>query len=303
VKRVKKESSAPFAALVAMILVWGYSWVVMKIALRHAHPFDFAAMRVGIGCVVLVLLVKLRGRSLRLPKYGMAVLLGFLQVALFVALSHFALLAAGPGKTSVLVFTMPFWMIVFAHFVIHERMRGTQWLSVALAFGGLVLIVAPWELTSLTGSLLAVAAGAVWAGTAVLSKKFPTAEADPLLFTAWQLFFGFIALGLLALLHPHPPVRWEPEFIWSLLFSAILATGIGWWLWTYILSRSTAGITGLNSLGIPVVAVIASAIQLGERPPALELAGMVLIGIALGLLAWLGMKKPSTESAAACPVD
>lgn len=300
---MKKESSAPLVALVAMVLIWGYSWVAMKVGLRHAHPFDFAALRVGIGSLVLFTLVKFRGRSLALPKYGMAVLLGLLQVALFVSLSQFALVTAGPGKTSVLVFTMPFWMIVFAHFVIHERMRGAQWLAVALAFAGLVLIVAPWELTSLEGSLLAVAAGAVWAGTAVLSKKWPTAEADPLLFTAWQLLFGCAALAILAVLHPHDPVRWNTEFVAALLFSAILATGIGWWLWTYVLSQSTAGITGLNSLGIPVVAVISSAIQLGERPPAMELAGMLLIGIALGLLAWLGMKKPSRDAAAACPVD
>ena len=286
-----------------MVLIWGYSWVVMKVALRHAHPFDFAAMRVAIGFAVLVALVKLRGGKLALPSYGMAVLLGFLQVALFVALSHFALLYAGPGKTSVLVFTMPFWMIVFAHFIIHERMRGAQWFAVALAFGGLVLIVAPWELTSLNGSLLAVAAGAVWAITAVLSKKWPTAAGDPLLFTAWQLFFGGIALALLATLHPHDAVRWTAEFIWALLFSAILATGIGWWLWTYVLARSPAGVTGLNSLGIPVVAVIASAIQLGERPPPLELAGMLAIGMALALLAWLGMRKPAEAVGGATPCD
>jgi drug/metabolite transporter (DMT)-like permease len=289
---VKHAQSTPVAALAAMILIWGYSWIVMKIALRHAHPFDFAAMRVGIGCVVLFAIVKVRGGKLGLPRYGMAIMLGLLQVALFVALSHFALMTAGPGKTSVLVFTMPFWMIVFAHFVLHERMRGTQWIAVGIAFAGLVLIVAPWELTSLAGSLLAVAAGAVWASTAVLSKKWPTAAHDPLLFTAWQLLFGFLALGALAVLHPHAPVSWTGEFIASLLFSAIFATGIGWWLWTYVLARSSAGITGLNSLGIPVVAVIASAIQLGERPPALELAGMVAIGAALGLLAWLGVSKP-----------
>jgi drug/metabolite transporter (DMT)-like permease len=285
-----------------MVLIWGYSWVVMKIALRHAHPFDFAAIRVAIGCALLFAIVKFRGRSLRLPNYRMAALLGLVQVGLFVALSHFALLYAGPGKTSVLVFTMPFWMIVFAHFIIHERMRGAQWIAVALGFIGLLLIVEPWRLTNVTGSLLAVAAGAVWAISAVLSKKWPTAT-DPLLFTAWQLFFGFLVLGLLALIHPHGPIAWNFEFIWSLLFSAILATAIGWWLWTYVLANSPAGMTGLNSLGIPVVAVIASAIQLGERPPRSELAGMLLIGIALGLLAWLNMRRPSVATAAANPVD
>lgn len=299
---MRKAGSAPIAALAAMVLIWGYSWVVMKIALRHAHPFDFAALRVGIGCVLLFAIVKLRGRSLRLPDYRMAVVLGLLQVALFVALSHFALLYAGPGKTSVLVFTMPFWMIVFAHFIIHERMRGAQWIAVALGFAGLVLIVEPWKLTNVTGSLLAVAAGAVWAITAVLSKKWPTAASDPLLFTAWQLTFGFVALGLLALLHPHGPVAWTAEFVWTLLFSAVLATAIGWWLWTYVLANSPAGMTGLNSLGIPVVAVLASAMQLGERPPPIELTGMLLIVTALGLLAFLGLRRREPP-APANPVD
>ena len=277
--------------MVAMVVIWGYSWVVMKIALRHAHPFDFAAIRVGIGAALLFMIVKWRGRGLLLPRYRMAILLGLLQVALFIVLYQFALLYAGPGKTSVLVFTMPFWMIVFAHFIIRERMRGAQWISVVLAFAGLMLIVAPWDLASLAGSLLAVAAGAVWAITAVLSKKWPTAAADPLLFTAWQLLVGFVALGLLAVFHPHEPVRWNAEFVWTLLISSVLATALGWWLWTYVLARTPAGITGLASLGIPVIAVLSSAVHLGERPPPLELAGMLAIGVALALLAWIGLRR------------
>lgn len=299
---MKKAGSAPIAALVAMVLIWGYSWVVMKIALRHAHPFDFAALRVGIGCALLFAIVKFQGRALRLPNQRMALLLGCLQVALFVALSHYALLRAGPGKTSVLVFTMPFWMIVFAHFILHERMRGAQWVAVALGFVGLLLIVEPWKLSNVTGSVLAVSAGAVWAISAVLSKKYPSA-ADPLLFTAWQLLYGFVALALLAWIHPHGPISWTAEFVWALLFSAGLATAIGWWLWTYVLAHSSAGMTGLNSLGIPVVAVIGSAIQLGERPQPTELAGMALIALALAVLAWLGMRRPDVQAAAANPVD
>jgi len=279
------------AALVTMVLIWGYSWVVMKIALRHAHPFDFAAWRVGLGSAFLFLLVALTGRKLLLPRYRMAMLLGFTQVALFVALSHFALLRAGPGKTSVLVFTMPFWMIVFAHFLIGERMRGAQWIAVGIAFAGLTLIVAPWDLTSAFGSLLAVAGGAVWAISAVMSKRWPTPGTDPLTFTAWQLLFGAIVLAALAATTSDRPVEWTHEYIYALAFSTLFATAIGWWLWTYILQNTPAGIAGLNSLGIPVVAVLSSWVQLGERPPALELAGMLLIGLALALLAWLNLRS------------
>jgi drug/metabolite transporter (DMT)-like permease len=296
---VRKAAGAPLAALVAMLVIWGYSWVVMKVGLRYAHPFDFAALRVGLGAALLFALVKAQRRPLALSSYRMAIVLGTLQVALFVALSHFALLVAGAGRTSVLVFTMPFWMIVFAHFVIHERMRGAQWIAVALAFAGLTLIVAPWELTSLAGSALAVFAGAVWALAAVLSKKWPTPGADPLLLTAWQLLFGFLSLALLALLYPHDPVQWTPEFILALAFSTVLATALGWWLWAYVLSHMPAGIAGLNALGIPVIAVLASALQLGERPPPLELAGMALIGIALASLAWLGLRRPGAHPVSA----
>ena len=288
---MKAVRSAPLAALAAMVLIWGYSWVVMKIALRHAHPFDFSALRVGIAAALLFAIVAARRRPLRLADYRMAVMLGLVQVGLFVVLSQYALLEAGPGKTAVLVFTMPFWMIAFAHALLGERMHGAQWIAVALAFAGLMLIVAPWRLTSLAGSLLAVAAGAVWAITSVLSKKWPAAAADPLLFTAWQLLVGFVALGVLALVHPHEPVRWTGELVWSLLFSSFLATGIAWWLWTYVLANTPAGMAGLSALGIPVIAVLTSAIQLGERPPPLELAGMVAVLAALALLAALGLRR------------
>jgi drug/metabolite transporter (DMT)-like permease len=290
-------------ALAALILIWGYSWVLMKIGLRYAHPFDFGALRVALGAALLFLIVAAQRRPLGLPGYRMAIVLGLLQVSLFVTLSHFALVFAETGRTSVLVFTMPFWMIVFAHFLIGERMRGAQWLAVALAFAGLVLIVAPWKLASLGGSLLAVAGGAVWALSAVLSKRSPT-RADPLIFTAWQLLVGSLPLAALAMIHPHAPVQWTGEFVMALVFSAAFATAIGWWLWTYVLSHTAAGIAGLNSLGIPVVAVISSAIQLGERPPALEIAGMVMIGGALALLAWINARhSAAAEVATATPCD
>lgn len=283
--------SAPLAAMAAMCAIWGYSWIVMKIALRHAHPFDFAAQRLVLGAILLFAIIAATGRRLTLASYRMATVLGFVQVGAFVVLSHYALLTAGPGKTSVLTYTMPFWMIVFAHLMIRERMRGAQWLSVALAFAGLVLVVSPWRLTSLEGSLLAVASGAVWALAAVMSKRWPTKGTEPLTFTAWQLLFGSVPLVLLSLLHAHEAPRWNGEYALALAYSTVFATAGGWWLWTYVLSHAPAGVTGLNTLAIPVIAVAASWLQLGERPTPLELLGMALIGVALALLAWLGLRR------------
>ncbi|HEX4934514.1 MAG TPA: EamA family transporter, partial [Gemmatimonadaceae bacterium] len=84
--------SAPLAAMAAMCAIWGYSWIVMKIALRHAHPFDFAAQRLVLGALLLFAILAASGRRLSLPGYRMAFVLGFVQVGAFVILSHYALL-------------------------------------------------------------------------------------------------------------------------------------------------------------------------------------------------------------------
>lgn len=277
--------------MLALCAVWGYSWIAMKIALAHAHPFDFAAQRLVLGAVLLFAVAAATGRRISLPDYRIAAMLGLLQVGAFVLLSHFALLVAGPGKTAVLTYTMPFWMLLFAAGLLGERMRGAQWVSVCAAFAGLVLIVSPWKLTSLEGSLLAIGSGAVWALAAVLSKKWPAKGADLLALTAWQLLFGAIPFVFLALGHEHAATRWTAEYAWALFYSTAFATAGGWLLWTFVLANAPAGVAGLNSLGVPVFAVAASWLQLGERPPPNEFAGMALIGFALGLLAWLGLRR------------
>src|SRR5690606_27997858 len=72
--------SAPLAAMAAMCAIWGYSWIVMKIALRHAHPFDFAAQRLVLGALLLFAILAATGRRLALSSYRMAFVLGLVQV-------------------------------------------------------------------------------------------------------------------------------------------------------------------------------------------------------------------------------
>ena len=95
--------------LAVLSLVWRYSWVTNKIRILLTSPFDFAAMRVVVGAIGMFLLMLIQGRSIRFQHGKFNMLIGLLQTSGFFLLTSWAMLHAGAGKTSVLVFIMPFW--------------------------------------------------------------------------------------------------------------------------------------------------------------------------------------------------
>lgn len=282
-------SAAPRSALLALAalsLIWGYNWVVMKQVIDYVDPFDFSAIRAALGALTLFVVLVLLKRPMKIEAWREVLLLGLLQTGAFTALIQWALVTGGAGKTAVLVYTMPFWVIPMAWLALGEQVRGVQWLAVAIAGGGLVLVLEPWSLGgSVFGNLLAVLAGVTWAASSVLAKRMRQKHHFDLLgLTAWQMLFGAVALCLFAGLHPSRPIEPAPYFFGALFFNAVFATGLAWVLWLYILQRLSAGMAGLSALGIPLVGVLAGWIELGERPTPAEFTGMALIVGALGLV-------------------
>jgi drug/metabolite transporter (DMT)-like permease len=108
----------------------------------------------------------------------------------------------------------------------------------------------------------------------------------------WQMTVAAVvlALGTLTIAH-EAPVIWSAEFIAALLFTAVIATGLGWMLFYYALRRMSAGMTGLGTLATPVIGVLCAWVQLGERPSATDAIGMMLIAAGLSLLAWDGLRS------------
>lgn len=291
---------APIAilALVVLSLIWGYNWVVMKQVMQYVDPFDFTAIRTLLGAATLFVVLALLRKPLKIAAVPQVLLLGMLQTGAFTILIQWALVAGGAGKTAVLVYTMPFWTIPIAWWVLGERVRGLQWLAVAIAACGLVLILEPWALRgSLFSNLLAIGAGLVWAASAVQAKRMRRDhQYDLLALTAWQMLFGALAVCVVAVLHPSRPIDPTPYFFGAVVFNAVFATGLAWLLWLFILNNLSAGMAGLSALGIPMIGALAGWIELGERPSTAEFAGMLLIGGALALTsawtAWQARRRP-----------
>lgn len=280
-------------ALAVLALIWGYNWVVMKEVLKYAAPFDFTALRTVFGTVTLFAALLWQGKPLRPLAVRPTILLGLLQTATFMGLVQWALVHGGAGKTAVLAYTMPFWMLVLGRLFLHERVRGAQWLAVGIAAGGLALILEPWRLAgSVMSSSMAVAAGLAWAAAAVLVKKIRSqAKVDLLSLTAWQMAFGALVLVVIALLAPSRPIIISGYFVIALAFNAVLCTGLAWLLWLFVLDNLPAWVAGLASLVVPAVGVLAAWIELGEKPSGAELLGMLLIALALLLLTLLTLRQ------------
>jgi drug/metabolite transporter (DMT)-like permease len=274
--------------MMLLILLWGYAWVLAKMALAYCGPLHLAALRTAIGTVSLVPVLLWLGRPLAPEHLLEALGIGILQTTLFLILNNWALAHGEPGKTSVLVFTMPFWVLVFAWPVLGERIDATGWIAVGLAAAGLVLILEPWAMKgALLPMLLAVGAGISWALGVVVSKRLKNRHpVDIFNFTFWQMALGLVPMALVAWITPERPIDWSGEFVALVLLLGIVATGGGWGAWFYVLQRLPAGTTSMSSLGIPVITLVASAIQLGERHTPFEWAGITLIAVALGLVSW-----------------
>ena len=289
-KDLKRSAYLPFVALALLALIWGYNWVVMKVGVRYADPFTFAALRNFLGAVALFAVVAARRGSLRPQAFWVTAVFGLFQTSLS-GLAVWALYLGSAGRTSVLTYTMPFWLLLIAWPVLGERIRGIQWAAVVLALAGLIFVLDPWGLEGLAASLLAIGGGLSWAIASVLFKLIRRRhEVDLLSFTAWQTLLGSIPLIVVALATAPQGPTWNASFVAALLYNVIAASALAYVVWLYVLHSLPAGTAGISSLAIPVVGVLAAWIQLGERPGALEAVGMGLILAALAILTARGLR-------------
>jgi drug/metabolite transporter (DMT)-like permease len=280
------QATARRGAIIALGLlsvIWGFNWIVMKTVLVYVGPLTFSAMRYVFGTAVLFLVLALRRESLAPTPWRDTLLIGLTQTTGFQLLVQIALLTGGAGKTALLAYTMPFWVIPLAWLVLGERPALRQWLFIGIAALGLVLVLEPWRgMGSALSALLALAGGMCWAVSTVLSKRlFHNATISPLRLTAWQMLYGTIVLVAIALCLHERSTQWSPVLIGALVYNGVLSSGLAWAMWLFVVQRLPASVAGLASLITPLVGVAFAWLLLGERPDAAESAGIALMFVAL----------------------
>jgi drug/metabolite transporter (DMT)-like permease len=269
----------------ALALVWGYTWIVLKVATAEASPFALIAIRMVLGALALFAVAALARKPLKSPPPAQTALIGFCQVTLMMTFQVLALTTGGAGKTALLVYTFPFWICLLSIRLLDEPMNRTGIVALVVAAVGLGFVLYPLDFGhDVLSKLFALASAVSWAFGSIFTKRLRAKHHVELLpFTAWQMTYAAIPTVILALLVPGEYVHFTPAFGAALAYIVIFGTALAFWLWFYIMERLSAVGAGIASLLTPVVSVLAAWIQLHERPGAAELIGMLLIVVALAI--------------------
>jgi drug/metabolite transporter (DMT)-like permease len=285
---------------VAISIVWGSTWSVIRIGLEDLPPLLFAGVRMAIAAALLVPLAWRRGDLRAVPPgAGRRVAwVGLLQIALPYGLMFVAQQWVPSALAAILFATFPVWIVVLARlFLPGERFGPAQLASAAIGIAGIAVLEAPHlrgvETSPLLalGSALVVLASIVVALANVLVRRHLLAV-SPLAMTAGQTAIGAIALlAAAALAERGAPVAFTPRALAALAYLAVFATALNYVGLYWIVPRVPVAALGAIPLLDTTVAVALGALLLGEEVGWHLAAGgaLVLAGAALANL-------PSTSS-------
>jgi drug/metabolite transporter (DMT)-like permease len=274
---------AAAAIMVGLTFSWGLNYVAAKVSYAGYDPVFVSIARSLIGGACVFAWCRLRGIKLfeadgtLVAGIVVGVLFGVEFLCLYIGLEYTTV-----ARNTLLVNTMPFWVLIGGHFLLGERINARKLGGLVLAFGGLAAvfsdgIVAGSDAT-LTGDLLSLGSGILWAATSIVIKRSKLVETRAEKLLLYQLA-GAAVVGVLVMPFAGPPIRAVAALpTLALLFQSFYIVAFTYVLWFWLLTRYPAA--GLSSFAFlsPVFGVLCGAVLLGEPPT-------VRIILALGLIA------------------
>lgn len=272
-------------AISSLCLIWGSLWGLVKYSLHIFPAFQFASMRLILAALTLMILQFFLRKSIWPEKgeWKKLIISSMLICFGFYATQIFAMQFVDSGLSAVLVFTMPIFIGVLAHYFLDERLNQQKILG--LIFGGLGLIAILWPQlqhiqfnVSLIGQILLISSGFFWAlSTVYLKKHF--AHYDKMKLTIWQLLLGgtVMLVGAL-LLEPVKMDVWLNPFNDAIIFYvAVVGTGFAFVLWNWIVSQVEASVAAISIMSIPILSLLFGFLFWHEPLSANILLGAVFI--------------------------
>ena len=280
------------AGLIFLVIVWfcwGFSYPATKLMLQSIDVWTGRALIMGLAGVLMLILASTMRQKIRVPRGHWRDLIiaalcnmTIFQIGMTLGVHYF-----GAGRTVVIVYTMPLWAMLFAWPLLGERPTALRLSALGFGLAGLVVLMSQ-DFAGLADAMLGALStlvGAIAFGLGTVWMKRARWTNDPTVIAGWQLVLGSV---------PVIPCWWflGSDTDWAavsmaswggLAFNLIIANVLAYFAWFRVLSVFPASISGLGTLAVPIVGVLASAAVLGEVIGWREITALALIVAALGL--------------------
>jgi drug/metabolite transporter (DMT)-like permease len=287
---MKKFNYRIFNLFLIIVFSWGLAWPINKIGLAYMSALWYTAARLIIGSVVMMLLIIILKKFTWPERRDIPLILviGWLQIGIYILLTNVGLAYLPAGRSSLLAYTTPLWVMPIANLFFHEKSGILRWLGFLIAVSGLIILMNPWELNwsdhnVIIGSSALLLASLGWA-ISMFGVRHMRWTKSALQLIPWQLIAGAIPVVIFAWIkEPGPTIVWNEPLVISLIYTGILVTGISYWLGVVINQELPPVVLSLGFLVVPVISLTTSAIFLHEKInlPTIVAASLILLGLGL----------------------
>lgn len=288
-----------------LCLIWGTTWIFIKIGLEDLPPIAFAASRFLLAVIILFFIIHVQ--KIPLPKtakeWRLIALTGVLQFSINYSMVFWSEVYITSGLAAVLQATITVFGLVLAWiFLPDERITKLKITAVAIGIVGVaVIFVDQLKVQSLMAFLgsVAIVIGAFAAAQASILVKAKGSALHPAALLFCQMVCGLPAILVYSLIVEGNPLsfHWTWRAIWCVLYLTFAGTIAAFWLYYWLLVRIESTRAMMISLVTPLIAVIIGAIVLGETlPPQTGLGGLLIIA-SIGLIVFRkGIFNAKTQS-------
>jgi O-acetylserine/cysteine efflux transporter len=275
-----------------LCLIWGSTWIFIKIGLQDLPPIGFAATRFLLASIIVFAIIIIN--KIDLPKtrseWRLIALTGFLQFALNYSAVFWSEQHITSGLTAVLQATITVFGLVLAWiFLPHERITPQKIIAVVIGIVGVGVIFADqlrvqnWMAFA---ACVAVVLGSYAAAQASVLVKAKAGGIHPASLVLGQMLCGLPFIIVYSLIEEGDPIdfHWTWKALICVLYLTLVGTIAAFWLYYWLLSKIESTKAMMISLVTPLIAVIIGAIVLGETLPPQTGIGGALIIASIGLI-------------------
>ncbi|OFZ71772.1 MAG: hypothetical protein A2W04_09920 [Betaproteobacteria bacterium RBG_16_64_9] len=273
-----------FLLVAILALLWGASWPFMKLVLAEMEPLRFRSFSSAVGTVGLFFIAWATGARIAMPPgmWPRLLAMSFFNMAAWSVLMIYGLASLEAGRAVILAYTFPVWAVPLNAWLMREALTWRRLTGLVLGMAGMALLLGDELFTlgrSPLGALLLIGSAVSWAVGTVVMKRWPV-DLPAVSLTAWQSAAAWLPLAVLGLWFesgPLHPFGLSTGPLIGALYNAVISSIICQWTWYRLVSITSAAVSSLASLAVPVVGVFLSVLMLGERPHLGDFTALVLV--------------------------